>query len=642
MSSRPGRLAASLSNATATSSIPAVSTHSTPVRRTGTPSSRPGGQSHRPPSGSGTDASPSEAPTEPAEVDLETLSHAELAALVEEAELRNRVLIGENERRENTESRLRDAVRETVEKAEVEEDRLSNMLLRRADALRHQHQSLLAHLSAEERQVRELDKKFKRMATENSELEQTLLAEEEHIVERLRQQIAMVDRQKKEIAEKLTLELGDVAAHVERLQLAPPVVPGQAESVASPSSAQETSPKHVDPTADAAPKSDPGVSSPSRTIPLVSPGGPEPAAPPTAARLSQPYPQRGTPSGAATPLGHSITSAMAAAGLAGSVAGYTGSPAPSANSSVVLRTPLGLGALSGGDAGWPRQATGAGTPPAPVGSLPPPQQQQQRQASERSPSASSSVSVSQGRNLAQDYSMVKLLQQEIDRVASLDADLAARNAAYKERIANLESRVDRAKLEWEKQRAQADRLRQELSRTKSLTRELVANHELLVEWQAEREINTSHASRGQSVASTPRQAPAFPSPPSAAGGSLAGLSRSGRGAGVLPPSASSVAAANTGGQSPQATPRGGGIAPPLARSVSVASQGDESTYSGAGIGDTPGASNRSMVDGSAAPEPPTVLHGGTPMSSARRQFVNGSACSDSESASRRQVSPFPT
>jgi hypothetical protein len=238
------------------------------------------------------------------------------------------------------------------------------------------------------------------------------------------------------------------------------------------------------------------------------------------------------------------------------------------------------------------------------------------------------------RNLAQDYSMTRLLQQEIDRVAALEADLGTRSSAYRERISNLESRVDRAKLEWEKQRAQADKLRVELTKTKKLTRELVANHELLVEWQVEREINSA-GSRNQSIASTPRHVPAVPSPSLGASNSNPmSSSRGGRGGGgglPLPPLS----------QSPQATPRGSTLAAPLGRSQSVASQGDESTYS-AGIADTPLPSQRSMAGSMAGVEPPTVLHGGTPMSSARRQYANGSACSNRMDDDDRQLpSPSP-
>jgi hypothetical protein len=203
--------------------------------------------------------------------------------------------------------------------------------------------------------------------------------------------------------------------------------------------------------------------------------------------------------------------------------------------------------------------------------------------------------------------MVRLLQQEIDRVKSLDADIAERNHAYKERMANLESRVDHAKLEWERQRAAADRLREQLTKAVSLTKELVANHELMNEWQADHEIHRQANSRGPSPAAHTFIVPAL---------SSSGVRGSAPPIPPLSPAAVNMPALASASASVIVPHVPTGPHGPTGRSGSVGSNDGSSASFAHDDHSTP------LSTKVAALEPPTVLHGGAPLGSGTTQFAS--------------------
>jgi hypothetical protein len=90
--------------------------------------------------------------------------------------------------------------------------------------------------------------------------------------------------------------------------------------------------------------------------------------------------------------------------------------------------------------------------------------------------------------LASDTSMLSVLQREIDRLQTLQGEVAERTQEYEEQSKLLGLKISAAQADRERDRDRAEFVRSELDRTVTLTAELAANSEVLSEWATDKEL----------------------------------------------------------------------------------------------------------------------------------------------------------
>jgi hypothetical protein len=310
---------------------------------------------------------------------------------------------------------------------EMEEEHISNHLLRRLDALRKDKHQLDAQLLHEEKQKEEKEQLLEKLKKNRVALERHLRQEEVEIAEKLQKQLHHTQVQRMELQSKVTAE----SATLQQLH----------DCIRS-------------------------LRDGCRPSPALSPAK-QPVPPPltmhlessTTAGTAHSDPNEGS-SGTdglmMAPLSGSTTSVLRSTGAIGDTAdasplacrspSTTSVVAASRDGGNAVTTPLGCSGYS------------EGTP------------------------------LSSRRSFTADNGMLRLLESEIQVAESLRRDAERRVKEYGERVAKLKTEIADAEGTREAQRATADSLRAELVRTTSAVSEIHANQEVAAEWTLDREV----------------------------------------------------------------------------------------------------------------------------------------------------------
>lgn len=331
--------------------------------------------------------------------------------------------------------------------AEVEEEHISNSLLRRLDSLRKDKDHLDAQLQQEERRKEEQEMLLSRLKNNRVALERHLRQEEVEIADKLQKQLHHTHLQRLELQSKVTAE----SATLQQLH----------DCIRSLRDGF-----HPSPALSPAKQPPPPLSS-------VHLGG---------SMTCHSDPQEATGAdGLIAPLSCSTTSALRASGAAEGV-GETADASPLANRSPSTTSASASGAREGGNAVT-----------TPLGG---------------STSYSEGTPLTYRRSFTADNGMLRLLESEIQVAESLRKDAERRVREHGERVAKLKEDILDAERAREAQRTSVDQMRAELVRTTSAVSELHANQEVALEWNLDRELlggggpSGHHHYRSSSVCST--------------------------------------------------------------------------------------------------------------------------------------------
>ena len=350
--------------------------------------------------------------------------------------------------------RLEKNLRATVQSTDVEEDKLTNTMLRRLDTANRTHESLQQHLTDEESSRAEMARKLESVATQNAQLKQQLRKEEDEISGRLQRQLSAVAAQKQELNSKLVVETEvapHISEHLKRLLLSATedlaASDRQASGLGSSVSVPTMSEVSLATSANAG-----------DSVSLMTSGAVSPAVAPT--------PTQGAPSAVA-----SLTVAPPAIAF--------GAVEPPAGALSVPLPGVPFAAAS------PTGATAASSTTPDVASR----------------SRAMSVSArSQGSDLADDDQYVSLLAEEIDRLRGFHDELVQRGLQYQAEQSLLKGQLADAQKRAEAEAARAAAVQQALLEAETKKRDLAVTTEVIMEVSAERRL--FHAPRRGSTANS--------------------------------------------------------------------------------------------------------------------------------------------
>ncbi|CUG87723.1 Hypothetical protein, putative [Bodo saltans] len=327
---------------------------------------------------------------------------------------------------------------------EMEEEHISNCLLRRLESLRKDKDQLDAQLLQEEKHKEEKEHLLQKLKKNRVALERHLRLEEVEIADKLQKQLHHTQLQRMELQSKVTAESATLQQLHDCIQ---------------------------------------SLRDGCRPSPALSPAK-QPPPPPLSMHLGGSMtchsdPQEGS-SGTdglmIAPLSCSTTLSVLRASTGG-----VGDTAMDA-SPLGCRSPSTVSAVAGGS------REGGNTVTTPLGGS---------MYSEGTP-------LSSRRSFTADNGMLRLLESEIQVAESLRRDAERRVKEYGERVTKLKHEIADAESTREAQRATSDSMRAELLRTTSAVSEIHANQEVAAEWTLDREvlIGGAHHPRSSSLCST--------------------------------------------------------------------------------------------------------------------------------------------